>query len=99
VLRGTMTPSRDLLALDTLREADWLSGVLPFLLYATLGATALMIVRITVALGFSFVLRQQLRGVPPWAIVSLVGGTLILCERAFDPGPADARRHRDLRRV
>lgn len=87
VLRGTMTPSRDLLALDSLPEADWLSGVLPFLLYTTLGATALMIGRIAVAFGLGFVLRRQLRSVAPWVIVSLVGGTLVLCEPAFDPGP------------
>ncbi len=86
VVRGTMTPSRQLLALDEAAEADWLGGVPSFLAYAWSGSSGLMLLRIMGVVAFTCGLIVLARGLHPAIISLLVWAGLVGAESAFDVG-------------
>ncbi len=87
VLEGSLAPSSDLLTLDIALEADWLSGVPGYLLYSFLGATALMLCRLTTAFCFAYFLYSQAGSRAAIGLVLATAVGFLLCEQSFDVGP------------
>ncbi len=87
VIAGSWSPSRDLLALDETAQADWLSGVPVYVLYAALGAHGLMLGRLVCVLALLYWLWRAL----PWRrtvhMFPVAAALLGLLAAALDPGP------------
>ena len=85
VCEGSISPSRELLAAETGREADWLGGAAWFLAYGCFGASGLMLLRLAAAGGYATIaLRQsghRARAALPLAL------SLLATNASFDPGP------------
>lgn len=87
VLRGTVSPSRDLLALDEQREADWLGGVPWFAVYSSLGATGLMLVRLACVTAATWLLAAWSDSHSPAKLLAAMSA-LVCLDSSLDPGPA-----------
>ncbi|TWU23389.1 hypothetical protein Pla52o_29250 [Novipirellula galeiformis] len=89
VVGGSITPSRSLLTLETLAEADWLGGLPAFSVFQLLGGNGLMLCRVLlVGGGLAWLLAPPRSGgmVHPWVWFVVTLAMLTLAER-FDMLP------------
>ena len=87
VAGGAWTPSRDLLAAETLPEADWLGGVPAYVLDRWLGLTGLMVAKLLVVAFTGFWLLFHFARSRTALALFLVTAGLFAARDAWDPAP------------